>query len=86
MLRVIGPLGDPSLPEGADRLRESMSLLAFVEARLAAPAEGRILKPVEHEQRPLDLSDLLEGDSKLVLPLVGGELSQHGARARRGLH
>ena len=72
LLGVAGPLGDTPLAECANRLCQRMPLLALVEARLATPPQGGILEPVEHEQGPLDLPDLLEGGGELILPLIEG--------------
>ena len=75
--RSTGPFG----PFGrADRLRQHMALFALVQPGLAAASQLGAFKPVEHEQRSLDLADLLERDVDLVRPLVGCELPQHGRR------
>jgi hypothetical protein len=44
-----------------------MALLAVVETGVAPPAQVRIFKPVQHEQRPLDFADFLKRDVELVL-------------------
>src|ERR1700737_4663742 len=56
--------------EGADDLREEMTLLALVEPGMAASAQFRAFEPVEHEQRAFDPPQLLECEVELVL--VGG--------------
>ena len=48
LLRLGAAIGDPTLLEGADDLREGMTLLALVEPGVAAPAQFRALQPVEH--------------------------------------
>jgi hypothetical protein len=54
LLRFCAAVGDPALLEGADDLREGMTLFALVEPGVAAPAQFRAFKPVEHEQRAFD--------------------------------
>ncbi len=49
LLRLGAAIGDPALLEGADDLREGMTLLALVEAGMAAPAQFRTFEPIEHE-------------------------------------
>ena len=50
---------DAALAEGVDRLRQGMALLAVVKAGMSSPAQIGIFKPVQHEQGPFDLADLL---------------------------
>ena len=40
LLRLAAAVGDPALLEGADDLRQGMTLLTLVEARVAAPANS----------------------------------------------
>src|ERR1700730_12471344 len=54
LLRLGTAVGNPALLEGADDLREEMTLLALVEPGLAASAQFRAFEPVEHEQRAFD--------------------------------
>ena len=54
------PVSNPALLEGADDLREGVTLLALVEPGMAAPAQIRAFEPVEHKQRALDLPQLLQ--------------------------
>ena len=70
----------PALFEGADDLREEMTLLAVVEPGMAASAQFRAFEPVEHEPRAFDLPQLLECEVELVLAAVGREFSQHDGR------
>ena len=70
----------PALFEGADDLREEMTLLALVEPGMAASAQFRAFEPVEHEQRAFDPPPLLECEVELVLAAVGREFSQHDGR------
>src|SRR6266851_2240908 len=70
----------PALFEGADDLREEMTLLALVEPGMAASAQFRAFEPVEHEQRAFDPPQLLECEVELVLVAVGREFSQHDGR------
>src|SRR5271167_917639 len=70
----------PALFEGADDLREEMTLLALVEPGMAASAQFRAFEPVEHEQRAFDPPRLLECEVELVLAAVGREFSQHDGR------
>ena len=80
LLDIVGAVYDSALLEGEQRLRERVALLALVQAGLAALPEGTGFQPVEHEQRPLDSTQLLQRQIELVLPLVGSELLQHGGR------
>ena len=57
-----------------------MTLLALVEAGVAAPAQFWAFEPIEHEQRALDSSQFLQRQIELVLATVGCELPQHGGR------
>ena len=59
LLCLMAAVDDTALAECIDRLRQSMALLAVVEAGMALPAQIGIFKPVQQEQRPLDLADLL---------------------------
>jgi len=59
--RLVGPVDDPPLTERADRLHQDVTLLALVEACLAAPTKIGVFQPVEHEEGPLDAADFLEG-------------------------
>src|SRR5216684_7996308 len=68
----------PALFEGADDLREEMTLLALVEPGMAASAQFRAFEPVEHEQRAFDPPKLLERQVELVLAPVGRKFPQHG--------
>ena len=70
----------PALFEGADDLREEMTLRALVEPGMAASAQFRAFEPVEHEQRAFDPPQLLECEVELVLAAVGREFSQHDGR------
>jgi hypothetical protein len=70
----------PALFEGADDLREEMTLLALVEPGMAASAQFRAFEPVEHEQRAFDPPQLLECEVELVLAALGREFSQHDGR------
>src|ERR1700730_10000281 len=70
----------PALFEGADDLREEMTLLALVEPGMAASAQFWAFEPVEHEQRAFDPPQLLECEVELVLAAVGREFSQHDGR------
>jgi len=70
----------PALFEGADDLREEMTLLALVEPGMAASAQFRAFEPVEHEQRAFDPPQLLECEVELVLAAVGRDFSQHDGR------
>jgi hypothetical protein len=54
LLRFCAAVGDPALLEGADDLHEGMTLFALVEPGVAAPAQFRAFKSVEHEQRAFD--------------------------------
>ena len=56
----------PALFQGADDLREKMTLLALVEPGMAASAQFRAFEPVEHEQRAFDRLQLLECEVELV--------------------
>src|SRR5215472_3180979 len=49
LLRLAAAVGDPALLEGANDLRQGMTLLALVEAGMAASAQFRAFEPVEHE-------------------------------------
>ena len=80
LLRLGAAVGDPALLEGADDLREGVTLLAFVKAGVAAPTQFRAFEPVEHEQRALDPPQLLQRQVKLVLAAVGREFPQHDGR------
>ena len=60
---------DPSLPERADCLSESVALLALVQSGLAASTELGAFEPVEHEERALDAAMLLQRQIELVLAL-----------------
>src|ERR1700730_8841332 len=80
LLRLGTAVGNPALFEGADDLREEMTLLALVEPGLAASAQFRAFEPVEHEQRAFDPPQLLECEVELVLAAVGREFSQHDGR------
>ena len=53
--------------EGADDLREEMTLLAVAEPGMAASAQFRAFEPVVHEQRAFDPPQLLECEVDLVL-------------------
>jgi len=77
LLRLVAAVDDPALAEGVDCLRQGMALFAVVETGMASPAQIRIFEPVQHEQGPLHLADFLKSDVELVLPFVGGQLSQH---------
>src|ERR1700730_11881673 len=70
----------PALFEGADDLREEMTLLALVEPGMPAWAHLQAFEPVEHEQRAFDPPQLLECEVELVLAAVGREFSQHDGR------
>jgi hypothetical protein len=59
---------------GADSLRQTVALLRFVEAGLAAPPERRAFEPVENEQRAFDTADLAQREVELTLAFLGGEL------------
>jgi hypothetical protein len=48
------------LLEGADDLGEGVTLLALVQAGLAASPQLRAFEPVEHEQRALDAAEFLK--------------------------
>ena len=80
LLGLMAAVDDSPLPEGVDGLRKGMPLLALVEPGLAAAPERGIFQPIEHEERSLDLSDLLQGNVHLVLAFVGSEFSQHDRR------
>ncbi len=80
LLRLGTAVGNPALFEGADDLREEMTLLALVEPGMAASAQFRAFEPVEHEQRAFDPPQLLECEVELVLAAVGREFSQHDGR------
>ena len=47
LLCLVGPIGDAALLERADRLRQEMTLLGLVEARLAAAAKCGAFQPVD---------------------------------------
>ncbi|ODR92241.1 hypothetical protein A8M32_06265 [Sinorhizobium alkalisoli] len=74
LLGLMTAVDDAPLSERVDGLRQGMALLAFVEPGVASAAQCRVLRPVEHEQGPLDLADFLEGDIHLVLALIDGKL------------
>jgi len=57
----------PALFEGADDLREEMTLLALAEPGMAAPTQFQAFEPVEHEQRAFDPPQLPECEVDLVL-------------------
>src|SRR4029078_8091372 len=46
LLSLRAAVGDQALLEGADDLRQGMTLLALVEAGMAAPAQFRAFEPV----------------------------------------
>jgi hypothetical protein len=71
----------PALFEGADDLREEMTLLALVEPGMAASAQFGAFEPVEHEQRAFDPPQLLECEVELVLAAVGREFSPSATSA-----
>src|SRR5690349_23147889 len=75
LLRLGAAVGNPALFEGADCLREEMTLLALVEPGMAASAQFRALQPVEHKQRTFDAPQLLKRQVELVLAAVGREFS-----------
>lgn len=77
LLGLMATIDDTPLSECADCLCESVTLLTFVEARLASTAQGRIFQPIEHKQGAFNLADFLQGDVKLVLPPVGREFPKH---------
>src|SRR6516165_11484226 len=57
----------PALFEGADDLREEMTLLALAEPGMAAPTQFQAFDPVEHEQGAFDPPQLPECEIDLVL-------------------
>jgi hypothetical protein len=67
LLRLGTAVGNPALLEGADDLREEMTLLVLVERGIAASAQFRVFEAVEHEQRAFDPLQLLECEVELVL-------------------
>ena len=48
LLRLGASLADPPLMEGANHLGQRMTLLALVQAGMAAPAQVRTFQPVQH--------------------------------------
>jgi MFS family permease len=70
LLRFMRTIGDSALLEGADRLREKVALLGFVEASLTSATEGRTLQPIEHKQSPLDTTNLAKRGGTLNLMMV----------------
>lgn len=77
LLRVLPSVGDATLPEGTDHLSQCVTLLAFVQARLAQLSEQRRFQPVQHEQRAFNAPQFLQRQIKLILALVGRRPSQH---------
>ena len=71
-LGLVAAIDDAALPECADSLGQGVALLALIEAGLAAPAQGRVLQPVEHEESAFDPADLLQREIELVPALEGG--------------
>ena len=49
LLSFMCSVGDAALFEGADRLREEVALLGFVETWLASAAQSRAFQPIQHE-------------------------------------
>ena len=50
---------------------------ALVEPNLGTALQIGIQNPVDHEQGPLDATDLAQGCGQFVLPWIGGELAQN---------
>ena len=67
LLGFMATVDDAPLTESVDRLRQDMVQHDVVETGVAPPAQVRIFKPVQHEQRPLDFADFLKRDVELVL-------------------
>ena len=65
---------------GANRIASLKQAAALAALPSMACQTARRAQPVEHEEGALDLADFLERDIDLVLPLVGGEFSQHDRR------
>src|SRR5687767_12034571 len=53
LLDLVSVIGDAALPERADRLRQGMTLLAFVQSDLTAGAESGGRKLRDHMERNL---------------------------------
>jgi hypothetical protein len=53
LLDLVSVIGDAALPERADRLRQGMTLLAFVQSDLTAAAESGGRKLRDHMERNL---------------------------------
>ncbi len=66
LLRFVAAVSDAPLLEGADHRGQSVALLAIVQAGLAMLPEPRRFEPVQHEQGPVDASELLQGEIELV--------------------
>lgn len=50
LLRIRAAVGDPSLLEGADHLRQGVPLLALVQPGMTKLSELRPFQPVQHEE------------------------------------
>ena len=83
LLRVRTAVSDAPLLERADHLGECVSLLALVQAGVAELPELWRLQPVQHEQGPLDPTQLLQGEVKLILALECRQPLQHRGRHDR---
>ena len=77
LLSVLCPVANSALGMGEHRARQRVPCLALAQARLTLHAQLRILDPVEHEQRALDVSDFAERGVEPVLLTIGAELAQH---------
>ena len=72
LLRLGTAVGNPALFEGADDLREEMTLLALVEPGMAASAQFRDFEPVERWIGSIKLCRLwLKRRSSCLSPSLG---------------
>jgi hypothetical protein len=75
LLRLGAAVCDPTLLEGADDLREEMTLFGLVQAGVAASTQCQAFQPVEREQGAFDPPQFLERQVELVLSVVGCKAS-----------
>jgi hypothetical protein len=80
LLRILAAVGYTPLFESANHLSQNMTLFAFVQSSLAKLPKLRRFQPIQHEQSPLNATQLLQGKIKLVLALKGGQPFQHCGR------
>ncbi len=68
-------------PAEVDSTGKRIPCLALVQPEVGAPAQIRVLDPVEREQRALDASDFPQRLRQTVLARIGRELLQDRGRA-----